>query len=181
MQISQPRMLRRHGAYFRGWAQAFGAHDLANDDRRGLRWLLGEEQLGLILTPPIRRELLALTADADAGDEINDGKRPEAGDGTAAEVALDQPLLGEHALKLGDVTLPIASTQPSVVDCAAGLLADSRDLHLYQTYHLIYPSGTRILTLSRRAPLGLIYREIEPLRIGLRCIGASQLGSAPGT
>jgi hypothetical protein len=172
MQISQTRRLRCHSAYFRGWAQAFGAHELANDERRGMRWLLGEEQLGLILTPSARRELLALTADADLGEEVDEGGRPDACDGAAAEIAPEQPLLGEHALQIGDVTLPIACNQQSVADCAAGLLGNGRDLHLYQTYHLIYPSGTRILTLSRRAPLGLIYREIEPLRIGLHYIGA---------
>ena len=38
-------------------------------------------------------------------------------------------------------------------------------MHLYQTYHLIYPSGTRILTLSARAPLGILYRELPPLKL----------------
>ena len=176
MQTSQTHLIRRHGAYFRGWAQAFGAHELATDERRGLRWLLGEEQLGLILTPPIRVALQALTADAGPDEDEN----PEAGDGAAPEIQPDQLLLGDHALDLGELTLPIASAQQSVADFAAGLLQDSGDLHLYQTYHLIYPSGTRILTLSRRAPLGLIYREIEPLQVGLRFVDASGLRATSG-
>jgi hypothetical protein len=47
------------------------------------------------------------------------------------------------------------------------LVASEGDLHLSQTYHLIYPSGTRILTLSRKAPLPLVYREIAPLLLQL--------------
>jgi len=47
------------------------------------------------------------------------------------------------------------------------LLKGADDLHLLQTYHVIYPSGTRILTLSRQSPLTLVYREIEPLTLHL--------------
>jgi hypothetical protein len=34
---------------------------------------------------------------------------------------------------------------------------------MYLTYHLIYPPGTRIITLSRKAPLPLLYKEMAPL------------------
>ena len=47
------------------------------------------------------------------------------------------------------------------------LMRGEGDLHLSQTYHLVYPSGTRILALSRSAPLPLVYREIAPLEIEL--------------
>jgi len=47
------------------------------------------------------------------------------------------------------------------------LLKDADDLHLLQTYHVIYPSGTRILTLSRQSPLTLVYCEIELLTLHL--------------
>ena len=52
-------------------------------------------------------------------------------------------------------------------DVVMGLLEGGGDLHLLQTYHLVYPSGTRILTLSRQSPLTLVYREIEPLTLRL--------------
>ena len=79
---------------------------------------------------------------------------------------------------MGSLTLPIASAQRRVVAFAAEILADPRDLHLYQTYHLIYPSGTRILTLSRRAPLALIYRELTPLRLDIKPGSAAKPRSA---
>jgi hypothetical protein len=161
MRMSEMRLIRRHGAYFRGWAQAFGAHEPASDDKLGLRWLLGEEQLGLILTPALEQECQAVLAD-DAGDT------PATDSQQAADTAPTTLELTDNALQLGSLKLPISSAQRRVVEFAADLLADQGDLHLYQTYHLIYPSGTRILTLSRRAPLGLIYRELTPLRLDLK-------------
>jgi hypothetical protein len=47
------------------------------------------------------------------------------------------------------------------------LLKSADDLYLLQTYHLVYPSGTRILTLTRQPPLPLVYREIESLWLRL--------------
>ena len=159
--MSEMRLIRRHGAYFRGWAQAFGAHEPASDDKRGLRWLLGEEQLGLILTPALEQEWQAVLADDADDTPATDSKQ-------AADTAPTTLELTDNALQLGSLKLPISSAQRRVVEFAADLLADQGDLHLYQTYHLIYPSGTRILTLSRRAPLALIYRELTPLRLDLK-------------
>ncbi len=100
---------------------------------------------------------------------------PATGSEQTADTAPTALVLNDDALHLGSLTLPIASAQQRVVEFAADLLADERDLHLYQTYHLIYPSGTRILTLSRRAPLALIYRELAPLRLDLKRGNAPKL------
>jgi hypothetical protein len=172
MQIRRERLIRRHQPYFRGWAQAFGAHEPAARDGGGLRWLLGDEQLGLILTPDIRHAVQALVD--DAGEPETAASADTGSQGTPLPA-------GEHALDLGSVTLPIVEAQRAVAAFAAKLLAaEDRDLHIYQTYHLIYPSGTRILTLSRRAPLPLIYREIEPLSISLIRCDPPELRSAAG-
>jgi hypothetical protein len=40
-------------------------------------------------------------------------------------------------------------------------------LHLYLTYHFLYRSGTRIVTLSRKQPLAIIYKQISPMQIEL--------------
>jgi len=45
------------------------------------------------------------------------------------------------------------------------LLLGAEDAHMYLTYHLIHPPGTRIITISRKAPLPLLYKEMAPLRI----------------
>ena len=164
--MTHSRLIRYHSAYFRGWAQAFGAHEVVTDDPRGLRWLFGEGQLGLILTPAIRDRLAGFLGDGDA-ERIHAG----AGAEPPRSVALS---LSDDALRIGTLTLPIAQDQGRVVACARDLLDSPADLHLYQTYHLIYASGTRILTLSQHAPLGLIYRELEPLRVSLATAAVAQ-------
>ncbi|ESQ17057.1 MAG TPA: hypothetical protein DDY14_04190 [Chromatiaceae bacterium] len=161
----QTRLIHLHSACFHGWAQAFGNHDSTNDEQYGLRWLLGEDQLGLILTPYIRQGLGNLAADidgvADKHPEGNgcDSKTPD------CTVSADPITLANDALHIGNLTLPLANMRQNVAGFAADLLEDRRDLHLFQTYHLIYASATCMLTLSPRSPLGLIDREIEPLHI----------------
>ncbi|MGB5830418.1 MAG: hypothetical protein WBG92_00265 [Thiohalocapsa sp.] len=169
MQTEQTRLIRRHSAYFRGWAQAFGAHELVTDDKGALRWLLGEEQLGLILTPVIRRSLGRLATGSEGPSETGNA---------AGDAASERLLLTNDSLRLGALTLPITGTDTRVIDLAAELLNGRGDLHLYQSYHLIYPSGTRILSLSRRAPLTLIYREVVPLRIAVELGDSPKLRSA---
>ena len=51
------RQVRRYTAYFRGWATAFGSHEKEPDGEHALIWLFGEEQIGLILTPAVKRFL----------------------------------------------------------------------------------------------------------------------------
>ena len=52
---------------------------------------------------------------------------------------------------------------PALLD----LLRDAETVHLFLTYHLIYPPGTRIITVSSKAPQLLIYKEVAPLRVSL--------------
>jgi len=99
---------------------------------------------------------------ADDTDGISTGSEQ-------ANDAIPTPLiLNDDTLHLGSLMLRIAAAHRRVVEFATDLLAEERDLHLYQTYHLIYPSGTQILTLSPRAPLTIIYRELAPLRLALK-------------
>ncbi len=138
------RTIRRYSAYFRNWAQAFGNHTKLGDEGAPFRWLLGEQQIGLILTAEIRRflypRLLGLHGDAPP----------------RVQVGLARLVIDELTLSIDDVHRP-------AIDAVRELLVSDGELHLSQTYHLIYPGGTRILTLGRNAPMPLIYREIEPL------------------
>jgi hypothetical protein len=47
------------------------------------------------------------------------------------------------------------------------LLLGPEEAHMYLTYHLIYPPGTRIITLSQKSPLPLLYKEMAPLAISV--------------
>jgi len=147
------RLIRRWCAYFRGWSQAFGTHELIDDTERGLRWLVGDGQLGLILTPAIKRLLYPGLLGRHAGEA--------------------PPLvrLASGRLTVGDAELTPLEPQRALWAQMQALLAGGGDVHLYQTYHLIYPAGTRILTLSRHAPLPLIYRELDPLTVRLEPAG----------
>jgi len=144
--MDQERTIRRYSAYFRGWAVAFGSHELVEDEAHDRQWLFGEEQLGLILTPSVRRHLYHRLLGHDGAPEL---------------------VLGPAGLGIGEDEILLGSEEERPLAALSELAAPPGDLHLYQTYHLLYPGGTRILTLSRRAPLGLIYREMAPLRLRL--------------
>jgi hypothetical protein len=146
--MSSERKIRRYSAYFRGWATAFGAHEKDADEARGLVWLYGKDQMGLILTPAVKRFLFPLFL-GRPGDEAPDVR------------------LGADSLRIDEVEIALGERDQRALDTLLGLLRLAGDLHLYQTYHLVYPSGTRILTLSRRVPLALVYREIPPMAVAL--------------
>jgi hypothetical protein len=142
------RNIHQYTAFFRGWATAFGAHEKEADEDRGLIWLFGDGQLGLILTPAVKRFLYPLFLGRSQGD--------------APRVSLCSGLL-----RIDDTEIPFGDEDHRAFTVMTEMTRAAADLHLFQTYHLVYPSGTRILTLSRRAPLPLIYQEIAPFPLEL--------------
>lgn len=174
--MTEARQLRRHRAYFHGWAQAFGQHDLLRDPTQGLRWLLGQGQLGLMLDPSVRTRLRGGDTDSLGGLFADAPGTPVHEPATAqalpvwpparhAEKILPAALIdvGSETLRLGRLIL--RHCPAAVMTHTRALLDAESALHLFETYHLLYPKGTRVLTLSRRAPLGLIYRELTPALI----------------
>jgi hypothetical protein len=141
------RTIRRYSAYFRGWAQAFGYHESQTDEPNELEWLSGKDQIGLVMTPRLKRFLNPRFL----------GKRASAPSVTVAD----------QGVWIDNTWVSVAEANQGVFEAALELLESSRELHLFLTYHLFYPSGTRILTLSRNAPLGIIYKEIEPVSVRL--------------
>lgn len=150
--------IRRYAAYFRGWAQAFGEHQQLEDPDHGLRWLVGSDQVGLILEPSLRRRFFPSILGRH-------GQKPPPVTLTLSEQGID---LGSDRLTFGEESKPAAAL-------ALSLITGTAPLHIYQTYHLIYPSGTRILTLTARPPLAILYHEIEPLTLRL----ANSQGASP--
>jgi hypothetical protein len=169
--MTDARLLRRHRAYFNGWAQAFGHHDLFRDTCQGLRWLLGERQLGLMLDPSVRTRLQGGDGQGLGGLLADDLRSPAVEPARPRSlhrlgIASTPPALidvGSETLRLGRLTL--RHCPAAVVEGVRALMDEDADLHLYETYHLMYPSGSRILTLTRRPPLGLVYRELTPALI----------------
>jgi len=146
--MDSERKIRRYAAYFHGWATAFGNHEKHFDEKRDLSWLFGEDQIGLILTPTVKAFLFPLFV-------------------ANREAALPRVELGSGMLRIGDVVVGFGEESQRELDAIRHLLEGPKDLHLLQTYHLVYPSGTRILTLTHQSPLALVYREIEPLTLHL--------------
>lgn len=140
--MTEQRTIRRYTAYFRGWAVAFGEHEAMDDPTHGLQWLLGAHEVGIILTPSLRRTLLR------------------------ALLPKDQPTpkirITASGFQVGGHWFLLSALAPAIAESILGLFRNADDLHLYLTYHLWYPPGTRILTLSKTKPLILIYKEIEP-------------------
>ena len=142
------RAVKRYAAYFRGWCQAFGEHEAEAADDDAISWLVAERQVGIILPRPVTRALYR---------EALRGQRAP-------------PLLtiSSRYLQVGAFHYPFRKPlETHIRDALWDILLTSHDLHLYLTYHFMYPSGTRIITLSRDKPLHIIYKEIGLMRIGL--------------
>jgi hypothetical protein len=141
------REVKRYAAYFRGWCQAFGEHEAeAADD--AISWLVAEQQVGIILPRPVTRALYR-----------------EALRGQRAPPPLT---ISSRYLQVGAFHYPFGKpSEARILDAVRDILHTPQDLHLYLTYHFTYPSGTRIITLSRDKPLHIIYKEIGVMRIGL--------------
>ena len=151
--MAAQRKIRRYTAYFRGWAQAFGEHEGVDNDSGELYWLLGNNQVGLVLTPALKRLLFR--------ELLGRGGNPPT-------LRLDGT-----GLQVGERRVDTTQVDPRVMEAIVGLLASPGDLHLYQTYHLYFQAGTRILTLSKAQPLVIIYKEIEPYYVDVARINLS--------
>ena len=146
--MQEKREIHRYAAYFKGWCQAFGEHEaeLVEDESAG--WLYAENKIGLILPRQLSKQLYRRVL----------GKTQ-----TIPVISL-----GREDIGVGDFhhTFSESSDLAGLVKLNQ-LLANNKGLHLYLTYHLIYPKGTRIITFSTKQPLPLIYKEIEPIQIHL--------------
>lgn len=145
--MPRERQIRRYSAFFKGWAQAFGNHRGGYDEDRRLNWLFGEDedQIGLILSSRLKRVLY---------------KEILAHHETKARLLLRKERIG-----IGKQEVPTEYRDEEAVRTLSWMMDAPGDLHLYQTYHLFYPHGTRILTLGRKAPLPILYKEIDPLTL----------------
>lgn len=145
--MTTERLIRRYTAFFKDWAQAFGNHRGGFDEERELNWLFGndQDQIGLILTRRLRRLLYhEILAHRETRSTLT---------------------LGPERIGIGKATMPMGYRDEEAIRTIRWIMGAPGDLHLYQTYHLFYPPKTRILTLSRKAPLPIIYKEIDPLML----------------
>ena len=137
--------LQRFSAYFRGWCQAFGEHKSLPGGTNGISWLLSENQVGFILpqymTKPIYREVLR---------------------------TIEAPtlVLSDNSVQIGKLQYELAefSDHPAMAAIKDVLESDT-ETHLFLTSHFMYGPGAKIITLSNKRPLSIIYKEIGRMRI----------------
>ena len=139
--------VKRYAAYFRGWCQAFGEHESLADHDREVFWLVTERAAGFVLPRDYQRQLYR-------------------------EVLLHRtaPPLTFHSdrVEVGGFQLDLARQyETRILESIDGLLSSDRGLHVYLTSHFMYGTNARIITLSVKKPLLIIYKEIGTLRIRL--------------
>ena len=139
--------VKRYAAYFRGWCQAFGEHESLADHDREVFWLVTEQAAGFVLPRDYQRQLYR-------------------------EVLLHRtaPPLTFHSdrVEVGGFQLDLARQyETRILESIDGLLSSDRGLHVYLTSHFMYGTNARIITLSVKKPLLIIYKEIGTLRIRL--------------
>jgi hypothetical protein len=146
--VSPQRKVQRYAAYFKGWCQAFGEHENLSREEHDINWLLAENQVGFILPEDLTKALYR---------EVLGRQR--------ASPTLS---IGQQCVRVGQFhyTLSAAGDKPGI-DALRQIMENPGDLHLYLTYHFLYQSGTRIITLSHKQPLAIIYRQISPMHIKL--------------
>ena len=140
------RIIKRYNAYYHGWCLAFGEHTAKYDDQRDISWLSGEEKMGLILSPFLRkqaqRELLG-----------HEDKLPE------FALSDDAIRMNRYEHELQD------DTDRKCIQHLKKFLLRSRDLHMFLCSHLFYPPGTRIITFANKRPVAIMYKEMQPLKL----------------
>jgi hypothetical protein len=141
------KIIHRYAAHFPRWCQAFGDHlPDPGGEARAVEWLVGDDCVGVIVLPEIRHRLM---------HELLGPKQPELAFGSRS-VRLNRYDYQERAV-LG---------HPGYA-ALRELLCGSDQVHMFLSYHLIYPPGTRIITVSRKSPLPLLYKEMAPLPINV--------------
>lgn len=137
------RRIKRYSAFFKGWCQAFGEHEADFQEAEAINWLIGEDQVGLIMAPELRKTVYKAMLGVK-------------GEVPGLELANDY-------VQFGSFKHPFTTAMYTEgLNTLRELLRAGDEAHLYLTYHVMYPEGTRIVTFSKKAPMGLLYKEIEP-------------------
>ncbi len=142
------RVIRRYNAYYHGWCLAFGEHEATYDENKDINWLLGEDRVGLALATRLRRLLFReLLGQHDKIPELT---------------------LADDAVKFKSVAYSLSDESVQVgMQYFKKFLLDGDDFHMFLTSHFCYPAGTRIVTFAKKKPLGIMYKEMQPMKLNI--------------
>lgn len=139
--------IQRYAAYFRGWRQSFCEHESIPNEDTGTCWLISEYQAGFVLRPQLTRSLYR--------EVLKKNYTP----------LLD---LGRKEARIGAFHYPLSgAADEQGIAVINRILEDGSNSCLFMTSHFMYGTGARILTLSNKKPLPIIYKEIGCMRIRL--------------
>ena len=139
--------IKRYAAYYKGWCQTFGEHENVISDDGGISWLFSEQQIGFISPQQLTRSFLL--------EVLRKHKTPTL-------------TIGHHSVHIGKIDYGFSrASDESALEAVSKLLEGGGDTHLFLTSHFMYGMGTRILTLSHKKPVAIIYKEIGAMRIRL--------------
>jgi hypothetical protein len=140
--------LKRYAAYYRGWCQAFGEHESVPGEDTGISWLFGEHQIGFISPREQTRLLLR--------EILRKRETP------TLTISRNSVQIGAFYYR------PLKPSDESALLAIAKFLETGKGTHIFLTSHFMYGTGTRILTVSNKKPLSIIYKEIGAMHIKLR-------------
>ena len=140
--------LKRYAAYYRGWCQAFGEHESVPGEDTGISWLFAENQIGFI-SPREQTKLLLR-------EILRKRETP------TLTISRKRVQIGAFNYR------PSKPSDESALLAVAKFLETGHGSHIFLTSHFMYGTGTRILTVSNKKPLSIIYKEIGAMHIKLR-------------
>ena len=141
------RVVRRYAAYFRGWCQAFGEHKSLADHDNDIYWLITERQAGFVLPPADLKQLYRAVLLHDIAPPLT---------------------FMRYQVEVGDFSFSMTPRYEDYIRDAIGRMLDGReDLHVFLTSHFMYGTNARIVTLSSKKPISIIYKEIGSMPIRL--------------
>ena len=144
--MSFSRIIRRYSSYYRGWCVAFGDHDLQYDENKDINWLFGDENIGFTLSPHLKRSVFH--------ELLGRHSNP--------------PLIRvrESEIILNEYRVPITREEDRRgMQRFKEFINTKEDIHLCLTSHFYYPPGIRIVTFTRKKPLIIMYKEIQPMKL----------------
>ena len=140
------RIIKRYNAYYHGWCLAFGEHTAEFEEALDINWLYGDEKIGLILSPELRKEAQRQLL----------GHHEE----------IPELALSEDYVRMNEFTYKLKNeSERQNARRLKDFLLNSRELHMFLCSHLLYPARTRIITFARKKPIIIMYKEMQPLKL----------------
>ena len=141
------REVKRYAAYFRGWCQTFGEHDSLADHDNEIYWLLSDEQAGFVLPPNYLKQLYRAVLLHEEAPPLT---------------------FRRYQVEVGEFSFSLTPRyEDAIHDTIGRLLASNSELYVYLTSHFMYGTNARIVTLSKKKPISIIYKEIGSIPIQL--------------